>query len=212
MTPAGRREVAICECIVSGVRAEPIGGWDLKWVEEAAGVADGSLRHAAGCLLAYLYWLDRSEVEQAGRWLDEALQVRMQSKVGLRASLTGYTYEAAYFAGRYRQDGVAARHWLEMSGKKAERSVMYCPARAAVAGVEGDFEECEVWIAQGRERLGQNRQPSGFTQFEEARLEELEVFLTSSRMVPQELDSFLENQGLELPQDQEDPAPEVGSL
>jgi hypothetical protein len=117
--------------------------WNRTWIETLLDSPEADLHVLK---LAYLWALDRGDLEGAGTYLSQALDLRAVSPPHL---LPGLAAEAAYFEARYGNDPLRARrHLSAVRGGGVDRHTRY-RAEAAVALAEGKLHE-----AQARANLG----------------------------------------------------------
>lgn len=148
------------------------------WIRLGVSMSDDSKDHMSGCVRAYESFLDRGEIEAAGRWLDEWLRIQRAGPIGTSQD-HGLT-EAAYFEACHRGNAATARELLN----GARRQLMverYSNLRAwaAVMLAEGQYDAALDLIAQARADLDR-RAVTGHRMFERDLLADLERSATSN--------------------------------
>jgi hypothetical protein len=172
-TPNRERMLAGFACSMTDATQLRPKDWNPEWILARTAIADESREHMGGCYHAYLYHLDRGEIEDAGRALDrliELLKKYPQDLFGAR-----YRMEAAYFEARHRKNADAARESLALAGDRSQLS-RYSSLRvqAAVLAFQKDREKARELIRQAEECLANCRQ-NGFIAFEKALVEDLKL-------------------------------------
>lgn len=127
--------------------------WDPRWVRLSVGNLDRDLHPEAlsGNMLAYIWALDRGDIEQAATFLEVAYVWRKRGSFRLRQAIA---IEMAYFLARHRADPEAAEQVLDIDARKpfAVFAGDAARARAAIALAGGRFEQaqdlCERVLAE----------------------------------------------------------------
>jgi hypothetical protein len=110
--------------------------WDPDLVIQSTARPDNSLDYVSGAMYAYYAALDRGDAATAGQWLVHALDRLDALPKAFRAA---YRVEAAYFAGRWRQDPDRARALLDQVGDDCPvNRASRLRAEAALLLAEGD--------------------------------------------------------------------------
>jgi tetratricopeptide (TPR) repeat protein len=109
-------------------------------------IPEKSTDHISGLIIAYYVALDQGNLEQAGAYLDRALDIHLYLPEVFRGSLL---IEGVYFEAFIRQQADVARQWLEKIQEKAlmePRSILR--GEAALLLAEGDREAALTKIDQ----------------------------------------------------------------
>jgi tetratricopeptide (TPR) repeat protein len=139
-------------CLKMGIRPRDI---DETIIDRVLAIPERSFDHIAGLLLAYHVALDRGETEQAGTYLDQALEMNSLYPEAFCGSLL---LEGAYFEAHLRQRADLARQWWEKIPDKA----LIAPyallrAEAAVLLAEGRKDEALDRVERGLVSLQSDR-------------------------------------------------------
>ncbi len=108
-TPQGQRFMALYKhlaYLAQGVRPRDI---ETELVERAIALPDKSIHHLSGLLIAYYQELDNDNLEQAGSYLNQALELKQVSPELFRS---GLLLEAAYFEALVRKSFTVAQEWF----------------------------------------------------------------------------------------------------
>lgn len=147
-TVEGQRFLAMYEYLVDtaqGVRPRELSD---ELVARSLAHPEKSMHHGYGLIMAYYKALDSGDVDQAGKFLDEALAIKNYIPEFIRASLF---MEAAYFEAHHRQSADNAQEWFN----QVEEFVFLQPytqrrVEAALALAHGhhqkSLEECQKGI------------------------------------------------------------------
>jgi Zn-dependent protease len=168
------RDVALLQLYALSLMNKPTSEWSEEAIRASLTPQDSSIFEVTGCLFAYSWFLERNELETAGRHLDRCLEIVQN----LRSSmLAGYLVEAAWFMAWHRGDVQAAESLMETVGKQplGVRQDDILRARAAIALRSGK-------IAEGRQLLEQSEQQALSTtsnRWITARLSEMRQSLSS---------------------------------
>jgi hypothetical protein len=145
--------LAACE---RGVRLRDL---DRGKLDRLLALRHGSAYDAIANLLAYWYFLDSGDIEQAGAFLDMAAAQRKALPKQL-SSLA--RWESAYFEAYHRSSARAARAWLERYSNKGARLSTLHRAEAAILYAEGHFRAAALKATEGLASL-QPAQRNGFS-------------------------------------------------
>ncbi len=142
--------IAIVNASRSGVRPRD---WNDGLVKQTTQPSDNTLAHLAGLLLAYYHALDRNEVDEAGRWIEQVIGGLPCVPPAFHAN---FLLDAVYFEALYRGDAVSARLHLSETkeGFQIERATR-ARVEAAVLLAEGQLEAARVTALQGLTHLDQ---------------------------------------------------------
>ena len=108
-TPHGERFLAVYRYLAyltQGVRPRDI---DAGVIERAIAIPEPSMHHCSGLLMAYYHALDAENWDQAGAYLDQALELKQYAAEYFRAELL---LEAAYFEAQVRKSPTLAKEWF----------------------------------------------------------------------------------------------------
>jgi hypothetical protein len=142
------------------------------WIQAGLIVSDGSADHMGGCIRASLFFLDRGEIEAAGRWLDEWMRLHRAWPSGVNRD--GSLTEVAYFEARHRGNAAAARELLNAArGRLLVERYTSLRTWAAVLLAEGQSDAALDLIAQAHADLDR-RALTGHRLFERDLLADLE--------------------------------------
>jgi hypothetical protein len=120
--------------------------WKESWIQDALSHPDPTYSHILANRLAYLWALDRGEVEAAGTFLGQVLAEQGRVPKGV---LPAFRLEAAYFTAHYGGDARTARTWLEQAGNKSVDAHSWFRAQAAVLLAEGERIEARESASRG---------------------------------------------------------------
>ncbi len=116
-----------------GIRPRDV---DPQLIEQVLGIPENSMDHISGLLMAYYVALDRGDQDQAGAYLDQALEMSAHYPEIFRGSLL---LEGAYFEAQIRQRPEQARQWLDQIPETPFLDASsLLRAEAAVLLAEGD--------------------------------------------------------------------------
>ena len=148
--PPAERDLLLLSLVTAshgGVRPRD---WDRPLIERLLSANDDSAYAVATNLNAYYHALDCGRIEEASRYLDEAIALRKHRMVEYRE---GIFLESAYFEAFHRGDAEAARDDLDLAwGGLAERQTRL-RAEAAVLLAEGREEEAAAKAQEGLELI-----------------------------------------------------------
>ena len=111
--------------------------WDAQWIQPVAALSDKAVDEWQACLLAYLWALDRGDVDLAGAYLDH--MEPLLEKVPLLRTLAAA--EAAFFEARHRDNLERAREWFASASPQKDESRLR--AETAIYLGEGRWAEAK---------------------------------------------------------------------
>lgn len=169
--PAGQRFAALYGVNASSKQGIRPGDLDPTFVEQAVALPENSSDHVAGLLIAYAHTLDRGELEKAGHYLDQALDLQLYFPELFRGSLL---LEGTFFEAHIRHRAEAARQWFD----KITETALIPPyalhrAEAALLLAEGNRTAAREKAQQGLESVLRDRFMKGDAIAEEERLSAL---------------------------------------
>lgn len=125
-------------------------------------------------LIAYYHYLDRGDLDQAGRHLEQALAHFPEIGSGVNQS---FALEAAYFSAAVRGNLQTALAWLDQGKSGFAEGHILNRVQAAIAVQAGDFDVAREKIAQAREGFARSIDAGGAV-LEEELLRRLEAQIT----------------------------------
>jgi Peptidase family M50 len=145
--PAGQRFAAIYgfeASIRQGIRLRDI---DPLLIDRAISIPEKSMDHVSGLLMAYSVALDQRNFEQAGNYLDQALDMNLYYPELFRGALL---LEGAYFEAHVRRRVDIARQWFDQIKEKSlVEPYSLLRAEAALLLAEGDTATAQIKAEQG---------------------------------------------------------------
>jgi Peptidase family M50 len=145
--PAGQRLAAMYgfeASIRQGIRLRDI---DPLIIDRAVAIPEKSMDHVSGLLMAYSVALDQRNFEQAGNYLDQALDMNLYYPELFRGALL---LEGAYFEAHIRRRVDIARQWFDQIKEKSlVEPYSLLRAEAALLFAEGDTATAQVKAEQG---------------------------------------------------------------
>jgi hypothetical protein len=131
----GQRFVAIYgygSSLRQGIRPRNI---EPALVDRALSIPEKSADHISGLLIAYSVAMDQGSIEQAGDYLDQALDLHLYIAETFRGQLL---IEGVYFEAHIRHRVEIARQWLEKIQEKSLMGPIMLRGEAALLLAEGD--------------------------------------------------------------------------
>ncbi|MFK8183606.1 MAG: M50 family metallopeptidase [Phormidesmis sp.] len=151
-----------------GIRPKEL---DPAFIEQVLAVPEPSSDHVAGLLLAYDAALDKGELEKAGHYLDQALDLHLHFPELFRGSLL---LEGTYFEAHIRHQTDSARQWFEKITEKALiPPYALLRAEAALLLAEGDSAGAQTKAKQGLVSVQHDRFMKGKAIAEEDYLQDI---------------------------------------
>ena len=158
-----------------GIRPKDIDP-DLK--NQLLVLPENSMDHISGLIMAYYMTLDQGNIQQAGDYLDQALQINAYYPELFRASLL---LEGAYYEAHIRQQPDLARQWLDQIQEKVLiEPTTRLRTEAAIHLAEGDTTSAQTKVEESLAILQKPQFLPGFTAFEQDRLHVLLQDLATS--------------------------------
>lgn len=149
--------------------------WDQSWIEGALAAPPDSPHGLMSRQYAYEWALDRGDVTEARRRLNEALAAAEGAEGSDRSELY---LEAAWFAAVYEGDPALARGWFGRAGTRGSAEAhVRLTAEAAVLASEGQSTLARARLKTAGELIARGRDTFGATDVARDRIAQLtEIF------------------------------------